>query len=254
VSSGGIVGHEILINLFEQLWIEETKNLKQPFRSTDCECQHGQFADWKKSDCDAVMARLLNIVCERRGLHDPVVGAFASVVPVPLYHQFFPDCRKDDPYRLAVAHTIVQMARIGKRTSTGVKLCFEESNECHTVIDSMFHSLKRLQSWNLNERGRLVDISFGTKSVVPLQAADLVAREGFKLADNLGKRPLRKPLSRMWDQIGVLLWNEPTLKQLKDRNWPDNVGAIVSLPDDCYVRMMKQKNDGTQYFTYPEII
>jgi hypothetical protein len=76
VSSGGIVGHEILINLFEQLWIEETKNLKQPFRSTDCECQHGQFADWKKSDCDAVMARLLNIVCERRGLCPAPIEVF----------------------------------------------------------------------------------------------------------------------------------------------------------------------------------
>ena len=45
VAVGGIIGHEIWINLCEGNWIKETKNLKEPFRSIDCECQHGQFAD-----------------------------------------------------------------------------------------------------------------------------------------------------------------------------------------------------------------
>jgi hypothetical protein len=252
VSSGGIVGHETLINLFEQLWIEQTKLLKEPFRSTECECQHGQFARWKKSDCDALMARLVNILCERRGMQRPLVGAFASVVPVPLYRQFFPECREDAPYRLAIAHSIVQMARLAKNDGRRVKMWFEDSAKHHTLIFGTFKELISLEAWSADERERLVGISFGTKALVPLQAADLIAREGFKAADNQGKRPIRKPLYRIWDQCGILQWTETSLSHLKERNWPGNLRAIASLPDDCYVRVVEPKNDGTQYLTYPK--
>jgi hypothetical protein len=65
VAVGGIIGHEIWLNLFEGKWIEETKDLAGPFRSTDCECRHGQFSNWEKRDCDALMKRLVEVISDK---------------------------------------------------------------------------------------------------------------------------------------------------------------------------------------------
>lgn len=43
VSFGGILGDVRQIDLFNLLWIDATHELKEPFRSTDCETGHGQF-------------------------------------------------------------------------------------------------------------------------------------------------------------------------------------------------------------------
>jgi len=102
VSSGGIVGEEEFVDIFEGMWIAETKELKEPFRSTECECQHGQFKDWPKEKCDALMTRLTDLIC----LQSRLVGAFCSIVPIPLYREVFSNSADDDSYRLAVAHTI----------------------------------------------------------------------------------------------------------------------------------------------------
>jgi hypothetical protein len=111
VSTGGIIGSEELVDVFEGLWIEETKHLKEPFRAVECECQHEQFKNWSKPDCDALMARLVDVICHAGNL----VGAYASVVPIPLYRDIFPGSADSDPYKLTVAHIIFEMARSAKR-------------------------------------------------------------------------------------------------------------------------------------------
>jgi hypothetical protein len=128
-----------------------------------------------------------------------------------------------------------------------VKLWFEDSERDHELIDRTYRRLKSLESWQWAERGRLFGISFDPKTLAPLQAADLVAREGFKIAANYGKRGFRKPAIRMWERMAMIEWTKDSLELLRNHGWPDNLHAIVSLPDTCYVR--KRTNDGTQYFT-----
>src|ERR1700685_919088 len=57
VSAGGLICKEEQWIAFGKDWVVATQHLSEPFRSTDCECQHGQFARWDKKDCDALMSR-----------------------------------------------------------------------------------------------------------------------------------------------------------------------------------------------------
>lgn len=240
VSSGGIVGMEPNIDLFEVLWLDRTSKLKKPFRSTECECQQGQFASWSKPDCDALMARLTDLICHEAGF----VGGFSNAVPVPAYRRVFPSAAPDDPYRLTVAHAIVEMARLARRRDEQVKLCFEDSQEHHALVMRTYSLLAALMSWRSDERSRLIGISFASKALAPLQAADLVAREGFKVSDNFGTRRFRKPLLRMWDRVGMIQWSESALVLLRQGGWPDDMQSLVSLPDSVYVQKMP-KNQPT---------
>ena len=240
VAVGGIIGHEIWLNLFEGNWIEATKELAEPFRSTDCETQHGQFEHWEKGDCDALMKRLVGVIADK----ETGVGSFAFDVSVPLYREVFPDCDENAPVRFAVARTIVEMARLARKHDETIQLWFERG-QFDSLILQTYNSLRSLESWKWDERGRLFGISFDDKHLVPLQAADLVAREGYKIADNWKKRPLRKPVLGVWNRMGMGWYTKPTYELLKAKGWP-NLEAIVSLSDDRY--LYEQRNDGTQYF------
>jgi hypothetical protein len=246
VSCGGIVGEELLVSCFEGFWKEQTKHLEKPFRSTECECQQGQFKTWSIPACTALMTRLVDVLCSKHNL----VGAFASVVPVADYKQVFAGCDGEDAFRLAVAHTIVEMARLGKRVGEHIKLWFEDSDRDHAMIDRTYREFKSLSSWAMDERGMLYGVSFDDKSLAPLQAADLVAREGFKAADNRGKRNVRKPMLRLWDTSGVVIWGDKELEMLKANGWPEDPSALIRLPDSCF--MTYRKNDGSHLFTIQE--
>jgi len=240
VAVGGIIGHEIWLNLFEGKWIEDTKHLTEPFRSTDCETKHGQFTNWDKPACDALMKRLVGVVADK----ETGIGSVAFDVVVPLYREVFPGCDEKGPMRLAVAKTIVEMARLARKHNEKIQLWFEEGSFDSLILQT-YNDLRAIESWRWDERGRLFRISFASKELVPLQAADLVAREGYKIADNWMKRPLRKPVLGIWDRMQMSWYTKPTLELLKAKGWP-NLEAIVSLPEDRYIH--EQRNDGTQYF------
>jgi hypothetical protein len=125
---GGLIGGEIQWKNLHVPWAVATIDLSEPFRSTLCECQQGQFKTWKKNKCDKLMARLVSILRELQ-LH-----GFASIVPVPEYMSVFPDAEEYDPYYLAVRHTIINMAVLGQRVrdtynALGGMECWFENSE-----------------------------------------------------------------------------------------------------------------------------
>jgi len=240
IAVGGIIGHEIWLNLFEGRWIEETKDLEKPFRSTDCECQHGQFTEWEKPDCDALMKRLVEVIADE----NYGVGSFAFSVSVPLYREVFPDSGQNDPVRLVVAHAIVEMARLAKKHEEKIQLWFEEG-PFQSLINQTYIDFKALESWKWDERGRLSQISFNDKNLIPLQAADLIAREGYKIADNHGRRPVRKPVLGIWNRMAMGWYTKDSLELLRTKGWPNDLEAVISLPDNCYVQ--EKRHDGSQY-------
>ena len=164
------------------------------------------------------------------------------------YLEVFPDSGVDGPMRLAVAHAMVDMARLGKKHQEKITFWFEDG-PFHGLIHNTFRELKVLESWRWDERGTLFGISFDDKELVPLQAADLVAREGFKIAANYGKRPLRKPVLGFWNRMGMGWYKKEALELLKEREWPHSLHAVVSLPDECYTN--EKVNDGSQYYSIP---
>lgn len=219
-AAGGLIGGEDQWFTFDMRWLDATRELKEPFRSTDCECNHGQFKRWKKQKCNALMDKLVTVI----RFHQ--LMGFASIVPITEYRQVFPDSEEFDPYYLAVTHTIINMATLGYNIRHGVKLWFEDSTVTSQSTLRIYQSLRGLKTWNA--AFRLQNIDFGGKELCPLQAADLVAREAFKHIDNLGSRPTRIPTKRMHDSLSFIVWNRPTLEYLRDNGGPNNLELLTS--------------------------
>jgi hypothetical protein len=218
-AAGGLIGGESQWSTFDLRWLDETRELAEPFRSTDCETQHGQFKDWPKPKCDDLMGALVGLIRWYK------LSAFASIVPISEYRAVFPEATEFDPYYLAVAHTIINMAVIGERASQYVKLWFEDGPTSGRTFE-IYHSLGNVNTWSAARW--LTNIDFGSKRLCPLQAADLVAREAFKHMDNLGVRKTRIPTERMKDMLTYIVWNRETLTYLRDNGGPSNLYLLTS--------------------------
>lgn len=184
---GGLVGGQDQWDLFDALWSRETHALKEPFRATECECQHGQFRDWPKKRCDDLMARLVSVIrrCKLHGL--------ASIVPIAAFNQAFPTLDNHEAFLLTVTHMIMDMAHIANQGALDAEFWFEKGPHNGAIVN-IFNSIAALD-WK--PARRLRDIHLEPKKLRPLQSADLVAREAFKHIDNFGIRPMRKPVHRM---------------------------------------------------------
>ena len=90
-AAGGLIGGENQWFTFDLRWLDATRELKEPFRSTECECNHGQFKDWSKPKCNALMDSLVTIIRFYR------LNGFASIVPIAEYQKVFPRCEEFDP-------------------------------------------------------------------------------------------------------------------------------------------------------------
>ena len=92
--------------------------------------------------------------------------------------------------------------------------------------DSMkvFDSVAEWKEWPPAKRLRKP--KFETKQLKALQSADLVAREAFKLVDNLGVRPIRKPIVRLEGRLYFVLWNKKALEYLAADGGPSNLELL----------------------------
>lgn len=218
-AAGGLIGGENQWFTFDLLWLDATRELKKPFRSTDCECNHDQFKNWKKPKCNALMDQLVTVIRFHK------LMGFASIVPIDLYRQVFPKSGEFDPYYLAVAHTIINMAVIGHNIRHEVKLWFEDNPATKPSSNRIYDGLRALTDWRPS--AKLKGISFDPKTLCPLQAADLVAREAFKHIDNLGLRPTRIPTKRMGDSLNFIVWNKNALEYLRDNGGPADLHLLA---------------------------
>lgn len=225
---GGLVATEEhwLASDFHMKWAVATASLKDPFRSTECETQHGQFKNWKKEECTALMDRLTSIII------DSQLSGFACVVPVQLYNAIFPGSSLYDPYYLAVKSTIVVMAELGRENQYphgfgGMRCWFEDSENTTGKTFEIYRGLRGVKSWDAAQFLAPAP-EFETKRLWQLQAADLVAREAFKHFDNLGNRNTRIPVNRLDKRLNFCCWNRETLLYLRDHGGPDDLEALTA--------------------------
>ena len=215
---GGLIGGSGQWDWLDGRWSHETRDLKKPFRSTECECQHGQFTNCPKPQCDDLMARLVGVVkeCDLHG--------FASIVPVQDYRAAFPGCGEHDAFYLAVTQTIMCMADIANNLNEDAGLWFEDSSVYPTIAE-IYRTIKQ-SNWRLTSRLRSIDRD--TKELRPLQSADLVAREAFKHIDNYGVRPTRKPVRELKENLYFIVWNAPALKYLAEHGGRTNIEFLAT--------------------------
>lgn len=230
VACGGVLGEAFSMTVIETMWADATKHLAEPFHSTDCESQREQFKAWSVESCRELMSSLVGILCHPK-IH---VGAVGSVINVPYFQEVFPDTSAKDAYRVAVKHTIVTMARVARKHNEKVKLWFESGPTNGITLDA-YTTLSQHATWAWEERHRLAGISFNDKSLIPLQAADIIAREAMKAALNHGIRPIRIPVKRIWNHAGILVLGKESLQELRDLGGHDSLDAITRLSDKHYV-------------------
>jgi hypothetical protein len=222
---GGLLGHENQWLTFDLRWLDATHELKKPFRSTHCEGGHGQFHDdkpkWPKTKREALMDSLVAIIGDYR------FGGFASIVPVADYRAVFPGCKPFDPYYLAVRHTLINMAVIADRIGDSMEVWFEDSSGTSVSSLAIYQQLRAVKQWKPASR-LTSNIHFGSKSLCPLQAADLVAREAFKHMGTIGTGTPRKAVADLSQRLCFIVWNRETLSYLRDHGGPDDFNLLTS--------------------------
>jgi hypothetical protein len=207
-------------------WSSATKGLTEPFRSTDCETQHGQFEGWQKADCDALMKSLV------RAILSAYVFGVGSIVPVEDYRAMFPDAGEYDPYFLALKHTLINMAKVGAGPpydwlgDMDVRIVCEDSDTTSSGAFRVYQELKAFPGWTWGRA--LAGFSTVSKKLMALQAADMVAREAYKHAANLGERKTRKPVKVLNERLSFHLWTRETLEFLRDNGGPSNLDALTN--------------------------
>ena len=219
---GGTLGSADQWDLFEVLWSIETGNLKEPVRSSDCECGQGQFENWTKPDRDSLMKRLVEIT-DRVGLY-----GYAAVVPISDSKEAFPDLEIKEAFRLVATQVIFNMAVIANDVGRDAKLWFESGLSDGSVLNA-FKSVRGLD-WKPNRR--LLGINFRDKTLRALQAADLVAGESFKHMDNFGVRQPRKPVHELSERLIFMCWTLSTLKYIGQKGWPNEMEFLVKIDDE----------------------
>jgi hypothetical protein len=216
---GGLMGISSQWDVFDMGWSDGTHGLERPFRSSDCEGGQGQFKDWPKPKRDELMRDLVDIIYETK-LH-----GYVSVVPVAEYCDAFPGCGEHAPFLLALTQAIMNMAFIAETLKDDVKLWFEHGSTDAATL-RVYNSIREFREWAPTRRLR--GISFDGKELRPLQGADLIAREGFKHVDNLGIRPVRKPVKTLTGRIYFVLWTKESLHFLAENGGPENLNLLSS--------------------------
>jgi hypothetical protein len=204
-------------------WGVACKDLTKPFHSAECASQHGDFEGWTKPECAAFMDRLVDIIVTHN------VSGFASIVPIKLYRRVFPEAKPYDPYYLAVRHTLLALAGIGQMEKDkygfgGLKCWFEYDKKTKPTIEQIYEKLRNIQTWK--PASCLQEFpSFENETLVPLQAADMVAREAFRRY--MYPTQLSKQTEQMKAQLNFVCWNVPTLEYLRDHGGPSDMESLA---------------------------
>lgn len=209
-AAGGFFSVDLRWQKFEVAWRHATRYLREPFRSTDCECGYGQFSDWPRSKRDSLMSTL----CDLIKTYD--LGAFGSAVSVSEYRAVFPDASEYDPYLLCLGLCFANVAEITHVSNrliersglpmgpAGVRFWVEENRDTAARATQIYHDIKAVPSWP--PAILMEEIAHLGKTIVGLQAADLIAREVFKFYDNAGIRPVRKPVLSLSQNVTFFCW------------------------------------------------
>jgi hypothetical protein len=243
-AAGGFFSVDLRWQKFELAWRATTHKLKEPFRSTECECGHGQFADWPKMKRDALMAELCYLI----KTYD--LGAFGAAVSVSDYRAVFPDAEEHDPYLLCLGLCFANMAEITEISNrlvkqfdiplgpTGVRFWVEENRDTAAKATQIYHDIKAVASWP--PASRMEEIAHLGKSIVGLQAADLIAREVFKFYDNAGVRPVRKPVLALSQHVTFFCWETEHLTRFAELKAATSYAAAIV----AFARSLSLTNTG----------
>lgn len=184
MSVGGVIAKASSWEKFEVKWSKRLRRAKKSaFHATDYECRRGEFTDWDNDKRISFIHDLAAIVKNTVacGVTSSVVMAdWFAVMPAKFERSEF--VAKKGAYLLLFQlciESLVKHAGI-PRTET-VSCVFDENQFVRGALAEHYSSLKR----DLGLEDKLGSLTFGNgKKFLPLQAADMMAYEGFKHTKN----------------------------------------------------------------------
>jgi hypothetical protein len=221
---GGFVGIDDYWAELDAAWKERTKDLKEPFHSTDCDSFQGQFKGWGVSDRNTLMADLVDIVRASK------IGGVGFFCPICDYADVFDSHGEYDAYYFCLKATMIFIANESESSKHGIysEFMIEENSAANPT--AAYKSVKGVEGWRASRR--MISFAEGGKNIIGLQAADLMARESFKLIDNRGTgRNIRVPLLRLQDRVRIFGWSREGLEDLKRVYGSDDSALVKCITD-----------------------
>ncbi|NJM92330.1 MAG: DUF3800 domain-containing protein [Rhodospirillaceae bacterium] len=153
------------------------------FHSADCNARQREFDGWTKGLRDDHVRNLLNVIADRP-LAGCVVGLDLVEFEATIKHHSELRGMFGSPYNACFSWVVQTILDIANKLSKGKRLpiaFFHESNDHETEAHDAFAWMKK----NLDTNDVLGSLTFDSKkSLVPLQAADILAYEGYRFMQN----------------------------------------------------------------------
>lgn len=212
---GGLVLTNEKRDRFIPEWSAALRDAGVPvFHMSKYESRLGDFAAWDNSKRLAVIDRLTSLIVQHISFGFGVsidMRHYQAVVP-PEGTRFI-----GGPYRFCFQLCLQRMMKLLPRGVSPVDCVFDQNNAEGGRALLTFPEIKRV--WDQN--GTLGNIAFGSRAeFVPLQAADIIAYETFKMVKNLsegGPRDTRRLCARLYEeslQFGVSHYDRDNLSVL----------------------------------------
>lgn len=221
----------------EQRWAEfkgpwEERLQGRVFHATDCETDHGDFADSDHFENLKLYADLTKILASSH------LMGFGSAMDLAGYLEFFPDRPADIPYYRCFRDVVFQCGKWAKWAipSDEAQFYFDQRVESDYNAGVLHGHIATLPDWDCAPFLRMT-LKIASRSEVGIQAADLYAREVMKHLDNtVGpvKRPMRRSMEtlRGTKRFGCDLHLRDYFEDFRKKF--DSVAAKVGMSQDHY--------------------
>lgn len=198
----GYLSNDAQWELFNKEWTNVlTKFGITGMRRTDLENFRGEFKKWNPARRTALLQQLQPIIKHRTKM---AVGTMAIKEE---FEKFIPDDIKDNiggMYGFLAYSCLIGVSQWCNRPSRQhkqpIKWVFESGTKGHGQVDKIFHAT--YANDKLRHTSHLGEWMFRRKDTIPLQSADLLAYECFKLIENQvldksEKHPVRISMAKL---------------------------------------------------------
>jgi|ERR1019366_2730081 hypothetical protein len=165
------------------------------FHATDCETDHGEFANSDHAENLKLYADLTTILAESCLL------GFGSAIDLAGYCEFFGDAPDDIPYYRCFRDVVHQCAQWTKWAvpPDEVEFHFDQRVESDYNAGVLFGYMASQSGWE-SSRYLKNGLKISSRTEVGIQAADLYAREVMKYLDNTVGR-VKRPMRRSFEAL-----------------------------------------------------
>ena len=192
-AAAALFGTEEQWAAFRPLWTERLGG--RVFHASDCETDHGEFADTPHSENLQLYADLTKL------LANSTLLGFGSAMDLAGYYELFGDAPADIPYYRCFRDVVWQCGKWAKWAipADTAEFHFDQRVESDYNAGVLYGHIAILPDWDCAKFLR-TPLKISSRTEVGIQAADLYAREVMKHLDNtVGpvKRPMRRSMAAL---------------------------------------------------------